>query len=37
MNTKIQLLKRRSYGYRDQVFFKLRSYALNQTRLELVG
>jgi transposase len=36
-NTKIQLLKRQAYGYRDLEFFKLRIYALHQTRSELVG
>lgn len=36
-NTKIQLLKRQAYGYRDQEFFKLRIYALHETRHELVG
>lgn len=36
-NTKIQLLKRQAYGYRDREFFKLRIYALHETRLALVG
>jgi transposase len=36
-NTKIQLLKRQAYGYRDIEFFKLRIYALHETRHELVG
>lgn len=36
-NTKIQLLKRQAYGYRDREFFKLRIYALHETRHELVG
>ncbi len=36
-NTKIQLLKRQAYGYRDRDFFKLRIYALHQTRFALVG
>jgi transposase len=35
-NTKIQLLKRQAYGYRDREFFKLRIYALHATRLALV-
>jgi transposase len=36
-NTKIQLLKRQAYGYRDQEFFKLKIYALHQTKYALVG
>jgi transposase len=36
-NTKIQLLKRQAYGYRDLEFFKLRIYALHESRHELVG
>jgi transposase len=36
-NTKIQLLKRKAYGYRDRAFFKLRIYALHESRLALVG
>jgi transposase len=36
-NTKIQLLKRQAYGYRDHDFFKLKIYALHQTRYALVG
>lgn len=36
-NTKIQLLKRQAYGFRDREFFKLRIYALHETRLALVG
>jgi transposase len=36
-NTKIQLLKRQAYGYRDLEFFTLRIYALHETRYKLVG
>ena len=36
-NTRIQLLKRQAYGYRDREFFKLRIYALHETRVALVG
>lgn len=36
-NTKIQLLKRQAYGYRDQEFFRLKIYALHLTRYALVG
>lgn len=36
-NTKIQLLKRQAYGYRDREFFKLRIYALHESRHTLVG
>ena len=36
-NTKIQLLKRQAYGFRDREFFKLRIYALHESRLALVG
>lgn len=36
-NTKIQLLKRKAYGYRDREFFKLKIYSLHETRCELVG
>lgn len=36
-NNKIQLLKRKAYGYRDQEFFHLKIYALHLTRYELVG
>jgi len=35
--TKIQLLKRKAYGYRDRAFFKLRIYALHESRLAVVG
>ena len=36
-NTKIQLLKRQAYGYRDQEFFHLKIYALHLARYALVG
>ena len=36
-NTKIKLLQRQAYGYRDQEFFRLRIFALHETRSELVG
>jgi len=36
-NNKIQLLKRKSYGYRDRDFFRLRIYGLHETRYALVG
>lgn len=36
-NTKIKLMQRQAYGFRDQEFFKLKIYALHQTRYELVG
>ena len=36
-NNKIKTLQRQAYGYRDQEFFRLRIFALHQTRYELVG
>ena len=36
-NNKIRTLQRQAYGYRDQEFFKLRIYALHQTKYALVG
>jgi transposase len=36
-NTKIQLLKRQAYGFRDHQFFKLKIYALHRTKYALVG
>jgi transposase len=36
-NTKIQLMKRQAYGFRDQHFFKLKIYALHTTKYALVG
>jgi transposase len=37
VNTKIQLLKRQAYGFRDHEFFKLKIYALHRTKYALVG
>jgi transposase len=37
INNKIQLLRRRAYGFRDLEFFKLRIYALHTTKYELIG
>jgi transposase len=36
-NTKIQLLKRQAYGYRDEEFLHLKIYALHLTQYALVG
>jgi len=36
-NNKIKTLQRQAYGYRDTEFFRLRIFALHQTRYELVG
>lgn len=36
-NTKIRVLQRRAYGFRDAEFFKLQIYALHETRFQLVG
>jgi transposase len=36
-NTKIQLMKRKAYGYRDHEFFKLKILGAHETRYELVG
>jgi transposase len=36
-NNKIRTLQRRAYGFRDQEFFKLKIYALHETRYKLVG
>jgi transposase len=36
-NNKIKTLQRQAYGFRDQEFFRLRIYALHETRYELVG
>jgi transposase len=36
-NTKIQLMKRQAYGYRDHEFFKLKILAAHETRYALVG
>lgn len=37
VNTKIKLMQRRAYGYRDLELFKLRILSLHTTRFELVG
>ncbi len=36
-NTKIQLLKRQAYGYRDHAFLKLKILGLHETQYALVG
>ena len=36
-NTKIRVLQRQAYGFRDTEFFKLKIYALHETRFQLVG
>ena len=36
-NTKIRVLQRQAYGFRDIEFFKLKIYALHETRYKLVG
>jgi transposase len=36
-NTKIQLLKRQAYGFRDHEFFKLKILGLHETKYALVG
>ena len=36
-NNKIQLMKRRAYGYRDHEFFKLKILGAHETRYALVG
>lgn len=36
-NNKIKTLQRTAYGFRDREFFKLRIYALRETRYALVG
>ena len=36
-NNKIRTLQRNAYGFRDHEFFKLKIYALHETRYELVG
>lgn len=36
-NNKIKTLQRRAYGYRDQLYFTLRIYALHETKYALVG
>jgi transposase len=36
-NTKIRVLQRQAYGFRDAEFFKLKIYALHETQYQLVG
>ena len=36
-NTKIRVMQRQAYGFRDTEFFKLKIYALHETRYQLVG
>jgi transposase len=36
-NTKIQLMKRQAYGFRDQEFFKLKILGIHETKRALVG
>ena len=36
-NNKIKTMKRQAYGYRDAEYFKLKLYALHQTKLKLIG
>ena len=36
-NNKIKTMQRQAYGFRDHEFFKLKIYALHQTKYALVG
>jgi transposase len=36
-NTKIKLLQRQAYGFRDMDFFKLKIMGLHESRIALVG
>lgn len=36
-NTKIQLMKRQAYGFRDQEFFKLKILGIHETKYALIG
>lgn len=36
-NTKIRVMQRQAYGFRDMEFFKLKLYALHESRYQLVG
>ena len=36
-NTKIRVMQRQAYGYRDQEFFRLKIYQLHETKHALVG
>jgi len=37
LNNKIKTLKRKSYGFRDQQYFKLKILAIHMARYELIG
>ena len=37
INNKIGALQRMAYGYRDQVYFKLKLYALHLAKFALIG
>jgi len=37
INNKIKVLKRKAYGFRDIYYFKLRIYALHESRYALIG
>ncbi|HSR50989.1 MAG TPA: ISL3 family transposase [Acidobacteriota bacterium] len=37
INNKIKTLQRQAYGFRDKAFFRLRIYALHETRYALIG
>jgi len=36
-NNKIKTLQKQAYGFRDIYFFKLKIYALHETRYALIG
>jgi transposase len=36
-NNKIKTMKRQAYGYRDKQFFKLKIFALHNTKYALIG
>src|SRR5512142_1935972 len=36
-NNKIKTMKRQAYGFRDQVFFKLKILAIHESKYELIG
>ncbi len=36
-NNKIKTLQKQAYGFRDIEFFKLKIYALHETRYALIG
>jgi len=36
-NNKIKTMQRQAYGFRDQEFFKLKIYAIHETKYALVG